>query len=146
MKQVGVARIKPEVANTVATYLEAALGPDSATPASPAQLPAYQKVKQEGDYFSDDALGIEYVDYELTGDPRDRPGTAKPDKDGMMWVEDDGGTSRINPTTGEVKTWRLPEPYSHSGIHEILPTPDGSVWLTSRRRCVGPVRHAFREI
>jgi|HubBroStandDraft_6_1064221.scaffolds.fasta_scaffold116196_1 virginiamycin B lyase len=130
MRQVGVARITPEVANTVASYLENALGPDSTLPLSPAQLPAYKAVAQEGDYFSDDALGIEYVDYELGGDPRDRPGTAKPDKDGMMWAEVDGGTTRINPDTGEIKTWRLPEPYNHSSIHEILPTPDGSVWLT----------------
>jgi virginiamycin B lyase len=130
MKQVGVANIKPDVADHAATYLASALGPDSTTPASPASLATWQEVKQDGDYFSDDALRIEYVDYELTGDPRDRPGTAKEDKDGMVWVEDRGGTSRINPETGEVKTWRLPAPYDKSGIHEILPTPDGSVWLT----------------
>lgn len=130
MRQVGVTTIRPDLANDVATYLETVFGPDSATPASPAQLPTYQEVKQEGDYFSDDALNIEYVDYELTGDPRDRPGTAKQDKDGNMWVEDRGGASRLNPTTGEVKTWRLPEPLNQAAIHEILPTQDGSVWLT----------------
>ena len=121
MRQVGVANIKPEVADHAATYLASALGPDSTTPASPAQLPTSQEVKQDGPYFSDDALGIEYVDYELTGDPSRRPGTAKMDANGMMWVEDKGGTSRINPNTGEVKTWRLPAPYDKSGIHEILP-------------------------
>src|ERR1019366_4272057 len=133
MAQLKVATIKPDIADSVSTYLATVFGPDSATPASPAQLPAYQKVKQEGDYFSDEALRIAYVDYELTGDPRDRPGTSKPDKDGNMWFEDTGGASRLNPTTGEVKTWRLPEPYNNSFIHEILPTPDGSVWLTLER-------------
>ena len=130
MRQLKVATIKLDVADSVSTYLAAVFGPDSTTPASPAQVPAYQKVKRDGDYFSDEALRIEYVDYELTGDPRDRPGTAKPDKDGNLWFEDTGGASRLNPATAEVKTWRLPEPYNNSSIHEILPTPDGSVWLT----------------
>jgi virginiamycin B lyase len=86
-------------------------------------------VKQEHDSFADDALNIEYVDYELTGDPRDRPGTAKQDKNGYLWTEMSAGTSRLDPATGEVKTWRLPD-RSMSFIHEILPTDDGSVWLT----------------
>ena len=130
MRALKVATIKPNVADDVSTYLAFAFGPDSTTPASPAQLPEYQKIKQEGDYFSDDALGIAYVDYELTGDPRDRPGVSKPDKDGNMWFEDRGGASRLNPNTGEVKTFRLPGQYINSAIHEILPVADGSVWLT----------------
>jgi virginiamycin B lyase len=129
MRQLGVARIKPEVENEVAAYLSAAFGLDSATPASPTQLPSYQKVKQERDYFSDAALNIVYVDYQLTGDPKDRPGTAKQDQDGNLWMEMSAGLSRLNPSTGEVKTWRLFNLTSNF-IHEILPTPDGSVWLT----------------
>jgi hypothetical protein len=86
MRQTGVARIKPEVRDEVAAYLAATFGPDSATPESPTELPAYQKVKQERDYFSDEALNIVYVDYELTGDPKDRPGSARPDKDGYLWM------------------------------------------------------------
>lgn len=129
MRSLGVARIRPEVTNQVSDYLAAAFGPDSATPLSPAQLPQYQAVKQDRDYFSDDALKIVYVDYELTGDPKDRPGTAKPDRDGFMWLEMSGGLSRLDPSTGEVKTWRLTN-LSSNFIHEILPTPDGSVWLT----------------
>ena len=130
MRLLKVATIKPEVADNAANYLAAVFGPDSTTPASPAQLPAYQKIKMEGDYFSDASLRIAYVDYELTGDPRDRPGVSKADKDGNMWFEDRGGASRLNPNTAEVKTWRLPEPYNNSAIHEILPVADGSVWLT----------------
>ena len=41
----------------------------------------------------------------------------------------DGGVARLNPTTGEVKVWRLDDP-RRPGIHEVLPAPDGSVWLT----------------
>jgi hypothetical protein len=66
MRQVGVAEIKPDVADQVSEYLGTVFGPDAETPASPALLPQYQKVKQEHDYFSDDALNLVYVDYQLT--------------------------------------------------------------------------------
>ena len=130
MRQLGVARIKPEVDERVSEYLATAFGPEFRDASeSPADLPAYQKVKQDRDYFSDEALNIVYVDYELTGDPRDRPGSARPDKDGNMWMEMTGGLSRLDPATGELKTWRLTN-LSSNFIHEILPTADGSVWLT----------------
>jgi virginiamycin B lyase len=129
MRMTGVARIKPDVTNEVAQYLAAAFGPDSTTPDSPAQLPGYQAVKQDHNSFSDDALNIMYVDYQLTGDPKDRPGSARQDKDGFMWMEMSGGLSRLDPATGEIKTWRLTN-LSSNFIHEILPTPDGAVWLT----------------
>jgi len=130
MRKSGVTDVRPELEDKVVRYLAAAFGPDSPTPMSPAELPAYQKIRQEHDYYTDEALNIEYVDYQLTGDPRDRPGTAKEDKDGNMWSEIPGGLLRLNSTTGEVKAWHMAEPYSHAGIHEILPTSDGSVWLT----------------
>ena len=41
MRQLGVARIRPEVENQVSEYLAAAFGTDSATPQSPTQLPDY---------------------------------------------------------------------------------------------------------
>lgn len=128
MRQVGVADIKPAVADQVTEYMGNVFGPDSETPA-PDQLPQYQKVKQEHDYFADDALNIVYVDYQLTGEPKDRPGTGKPDKDGNIWMEMGGGLSRLNPATGELRTWRLPDP-TRPFIHEVLPAPDGTVWLT----------------
>lgn len=132
MRQVGVADIKPDVASQASEYLAAVFGPDADTPA-PSKLPQYEKVKQEHDYFSDDALKIVYVDYQLTGEPKDRPGTGKPDKDGNIWMEMGGGLSKLNPATGELHTWRLPDP-TRPFIHEILPTPDGSVWLTIERQ------------
>jgi virginiamycin B lyase len=129
MRENGVATIKPDIAEKVTKYLAAAFGPDSSTPQYPSELPAYQQVKQEHDSFADDSLNIEYVDYELTNDPRDRPGTAKQDKNGFMWTEMWSGASRLDPATGEVQTWRLPD-RSIGFIHEILPTNDGSTWLT----------------
>jgi virginiamycin B lyase len=133
MRQVGVAYIKPDIAAQASEYLGTIFGPDAETPASPSLLPQYRKVKQEHDYFSDDALNIVYVDYTLTGEPKDRPGTGKPDKDGNIWMEMGGGLSKLNPATGELHTWRLPDP-TRPFIHEILPTPDGSVWLTIERQ------------
>ena len=63
----------------------------------------------------------------------DRPGSARPDKNGNLWMEMAGGLSRLNPDTGEIKTWRLSE-FNDAFIHEILPTDDGSVWLTLERQ------------
>jgi virginiamycin B lyase len=129
MRLTGVARIRPEVSNEVSRYLAAAFGPDSTTPESPAALPGYKDVKVDRDHFSDEALNIVYVDYPLTGDPKDRPGSARPDKDGKLWLEMSAGLSRLDPDTGELKTWRLTN-LSSNFIHEVLPMPDGSVWLT----------------
>ena len=78
MRQTGVARIGPNVRDEVAAYLAAAFGPGSATPKSPAGLPGYQAVKRGRNSFSDEALNIVYVDYELTGGPKDRPGRLVP--------------------------------------------------------------------
>jgi virginiamycin B lyase len=133
MRQVGVAEISPSIADQVSEYLGSVFGPDAATPPSPAQLPQYQNVKQEHDYFSDDALNIVYVDYQLTGEPKDRPGSSKQDKDGNMWMEMGGGLSKLNPETGELHTWRLPDA-TRPFIHEILPTSDGYVWLTIEKQ------------
>jgi len=130
MRQVGVADIKPEIAEQAATYLASVFGPDSDTPPVPTQMPGYQAVKQDHDSWSDDALNIMYVDYQLTGEPKDRPGTGRPDKNGFIWSEMGGGLAKINAETGEVKIFRLDDP-TRPSIHEVFPTADGSsVWLT----------------
>lgn len=133
MPALGGPTVRPEIANKVADYFAAVFGPDSETPLSPAQLPGYEKVKQEHDYFSDEALNAVYVDYPLTssGNPADRPGTGYPDKAGNVWMEMDGGLAKLNPVSGELKVFRLPAPNTSASIHEVLPTSDGaSVWLT----------------
>jgi hypothetical protein len=130
MRVVGVADIKPEIAEQAATYLASVFGPDSETPASPTQVPEYKSVRQDHENWSDDALNIMYVDYQLTGEPKDRPGTGRPDKNGFIWLEMGGGLAKLNPETGEVKVFRLDDP-SRPSIHEVFPTVDGSsVWLT----------------
>ncbi len=134
MRQQAGANVKPEVADQVAKYLASVLGPDGSLPASPSDLPAYQEIKQEHDYFSDEALNLVYVDYELTRDPKDRPGAAHEDKQGNIWAEARGGLIRLNDKTGEVKVWRLPD--ANAFIHEALPTDDGSVWITEEAKSV----------
>jgi virginiamycin B lyase len=130
MRVVGVADIDPKMADEAATYLASVFGPDSNTPASPDQLPDFKSVLRDHDSWSDDALNIEYVDYKLTGEPKDRPGTGRPDKYGNIWMEMGGGLAKLNPETGEFKTFRLDDP-TRPEIHEVFPTPDGaSVWLT----------------
>jgi len=130
MRQVGVADIKPEIAEQAATYLASVFGPDSDTPSVPTQMPGYQAVKQDHESWSDDALNIMYVDYQLTGEPKDRPGTGRPDKTGFIWLEMGGGLAKLNPETGEVKIFRLDDP-TRPSIHEVFPAADGlSVWLT----------------
>jgi virginiamycin B lyase len=130
MQSVGVANINPEIAEQTATYLASVFGLDSDTPSSPAQLPEYQAVMQNHESWSDDALNIVYVDYQLTGEPKDRPGSGRPDKNGNIWLEMGGGLAKLNPETGELKTFRLDDP-TRPIIHEVFPTSDGSsVWLT----------------
>ena len=48
-------------------------------------------------------------------------------------MEMGGGLSKLDPATGELHTWRLPDP-TRPFIHEILPTADGSVWLTIEKQ------------
>src|SRR5262249_53543010 len=113
MRLTVVARIRPEVTEQVSKYLGAAFGPNSATPESPAQLPGYQAVKQDRDYFSDESLNIVYVDYALTGDPKDRPGSARPDRDGKLWLEMSAGLSRLGPGPRGAKALRPHKPRRH---------------------------------
>src|SRR5262249_31284547 len=117
-----------KVTGEVAGYLATVFGPDSVTPQSPAELAAYEKVKQQ---VSDDALNIVYVDYQLTGGASDRPGTGRPDKDGTMWMDIEGGIAHLNPATGELQTWRLAENAKGNQLatHEVL-VLDDFVWLT----------------
>jgi len=105
MRAVGVADIKPEIAEQAATYLATVFGPDSDTPPSPMELPEYKSVRQDHESWSDDALNVTYVDYQLTGEPKDRPGTGRPDKNGFIWVEMGGGLAKLNPETAELKVF-----------------------------------------
>ena len=114
-------------ADDVVAYLSNVFGTNSPLPKSPADLPQYKDTVLS---FSDEALKIVYVDYEMPG-PTRFPWVAHPDKDGNFWTPQYGISnrfSRFDPKTGEMKEWPIP----HNGpglIHSAVPAPDGSVWL-----------------
>jgi len=114
-------------AEDVAFYINEMFGYDSKLPKSPAEMPGYKGTLTE---FSDEALRIVYVDYELPG-PNRFPWTAHPDKDGTFWIPQYGISNRIahfNPATGEMKEYRVPN-QGPALIHSAVPAPDGTVWV-----------------
>ena len=78
-------------AEDIAYYMNKMFGYDSVLPKSPAELPAYKSTVTE---FSDDALKIVYVDYDMPGPDRS-PWTAHPDKDGTFWIPQYGASNRV---------------------------------------------------
>jgi virginiamycin B lyase len=119
-----------EKAETIASYLNDVFGEDSKLPSSPADLPQYQETVHK---FSDEALKIVYVEYEMPG-PNRMPWSAYPDKDGKFWIPYYGRANRIgelNPVSGEVKEYPVPN-LGTAAIHSAVPAPDGSVWLTEQ--------------
>jgi streptogramin lyase len=131
MRRVGVATINPAVANEVAGYLAAVLGPDSPTPQSPASLPAWKQLQMQ---WSDEALNIVYVDFPVKAGPAGRPGVGEMDKSGMVWMETDNGIVRLNPETGETKGFYVPDSMGdQGGIHEVTRDrrDDAVWWLTA---------------
>jgi virginiamycin B lyase len=117
-------------ADTIASYLNDVFGEDSTAPRSPADLPQYQDTVHK---FSDEALKIVYVEYEMPG-PNRMPWSAYPDKDGNFWIPYYGRANRIgelNPVSGEVKEYPVPN-LGTAAIHSAVPAPDGSVWLTEQ--------------
>jgi virginiamycin B lyase len=129
MRAMGITDPRPAVENPVVAYLATAFGPDSTTPMSPADVPLYQKIKMEHEYFKPDALNVVYVDYDLES-VRERPGVAHQDKQGFMWSEISGGVLRLDTTTGDVKEYHMDAPYTRAGIHDIAVMADGSIWGT----------------
>jgi len=114
-------------AEDVAFYMNEIFGQDSKLPKSPADMPNYKDTLTQ---FSDEALKIVYVDYEMPG-PNRFPWTAHPDKDGTFWIPQYGASNRIahfNPATGEMKEFRVPNT-GPALIHSAVPAPDGSIWV-----------------
>jgi streptogramin lyase len=114
-------------ADDVVFYLNHVFGENSALPKSPADLPHYKDTVLQ---FSDEALKIVYVDYDMPG-PTRFPWTAHPDKDGNFWTPQYGISnkfSRFNPATAEMKEFPVPN-LGPALIHSAVPAPDGSVWL-----------------
>lgn len=114
----------------VASYLNSTFGVDSKLPKSPADLPAYKETVRP---FSDAAMKIVYVDYDLPGPDR-MPFSGAPDKNGKIWIPDFGTANkiaRLDPGTGEVQEFTVPNKGT-ADIHSAYPAPDGSVWLTEQ--------------
>ena len=124
-------QINDEAAAELASYLTTTFGVDSELPRSPAELPGYEKVKR-GE-FSDEAMKIVYVDYELPG-PNRMPWSAAPDKDGNFWIPYYGRANQVgklDPKTGAVQEFRAPYPDT-AAIHSAVAAPDGTVWFTEQ--------------
>ena len=124
-------RVNDEAAQELISYLTANFGLDSSVPHSPADLPGYDKVNR-GE-FTDEAMRIVYVDYDLPG-PNRMPWSAYPAKDGTYWIPYYGRANmvgRLDPETGKVDEFRALYPGT-SAIHSAVTAPDGSVWFTEQ--------------
>jgi virginiamycin B lyase len=122
--------INDQEAKVLSSYLNDAFGVDSNLPKSPADMPGYKATVRP---FSDEALKIVYVEYDMPG-PNRMPFSAAPDKDGKFWIPDMGSENhigRLDPKTGVVEEFTAPNPFP-AGIHSAVPAPDGSVWIAEQ--------------
>lgn len=121
----------------VTTYLASTFGLDSNLPRSPAELPRYNEVRHP--QFSEDAMRIVYVDYELPP-PVHFPGAGVPDKDGNIWSWqfNVNRLTKLDPRTGKVEEWPVPNP-TRALIHSVTPTADGTVWFTEANSWVNKI-------
>ena len=120
-------RFSDQDAAALVSYLSSTFGLESELPRSPAELPKYKETLRP---FSDEALKIVYVEYEMPGPDR-HPFSAAPDKDGFLWLPFFGKANRIgrlDPNTGAIEEFPVPN-QDTAGIHTAVPAPDGSVWL-----------------
>jgi len=114
----------------VVSYLTRNFGPDSDLAKSPADLPKYQEVKFPE--FSDAAMRMEYVTYELPGANR-FPGAAKPEPDGnvYLWTYNQHRFAKLDPKTAKVTEYSIPD-IDQASNHSTVLAPDGSVWFTEQ--------------
>jgi virginiamycin B lyase len=121
-------RINDEKANELVSYLNSTFGQDSTVPRSPVDVPGYKDTVRP---FSDEAMNIVYVEYDVSGS-KGLPWSASPDKDGNFWMPYYGRgneVARLNPKTGEVKHFSLPFDET-AGVHSVVRAPDGMVYFT----------------
>jgi virginiamycin B lyase len=112
----------------VVHYLTSVFGPDSILPRSPADMPDYKDLVRK---FSDEAMKIVYVEYEMPG-PNRMPWGPAPDKDGYIWMPYYGRgnkIARLDPKTAAIQEFPVPEQKT-AGVHSAFPAPDGTVWFT----------------
>lgn len=133
-------------ADDIVSYLTTMFGPDStALPKSPADLPEYKGYEL---HFSDAAMKIVYVEYDLPG-PGRFPWDPNPDKEGNVWVpymSQLNEVAKLDPVTGKVDEYTIPE-HPRVGIHSAVPAPDGSVWFTEQNfNRLGHIDTQTREV
>ena len=114
----------------VTAYLTKYFGPDSTLPRSPAELPKYEAVKQAP--FSDDAMKIVYVSYEMPGVNR-FPGSARPLRDGNVWIWEYRGHwfSKLDPKTGQITEYSIPG-VDQASNHAVVIGPDNMIWFSEQ--------------
>jgi virginiamycin B lyase len=114
-----------------ASYLDTLFGKSSPKPASPEDLPQYKSLLRP---VNPAATNIVYVEYDFAADYGMGPWSAVEDKDGKLWIPYYGrgnGVVRLDPKTGEQTPFTLPSPtLAATGIHSVVPAPDGTVWFT----------------
>jgi hypothetical protein len=125
-------RLKPDQESQIVSYLTRVFGPDSDLPPSPVDLPDYKDVAL---HFSDEAMKIVYVEYDVPG-PGRFPFDANPDKDGNVWMpymSQLNEVAKLDPKTAEVQEFKLPnQPQPRMGLHSAVAGPDGTVWFTEQ--------------
>jgi virginiamycin B lyase len=128
MKTVMGVNISDQDAPVLASYLASLFGPDSVLPKLPTEMPQFKETVRP---FSNDAMNIVYVEYDLPG-PSRMPFSAAPDGKGFVWIPNYGAVNkvtRLDPKTGEMKDFTVPN-VGTANIHSAVPTPDGSlVWM-----------------
>jgi hypothetical protein len=124
--------VSDQNADDIASYLAKLFGPDSVLPKSAADMPGYKDTVRP---FSNDAMNIVYVEYDMPG-PARMPFSAAPDKNGNLWIPNFGSAnkiSRLDPKTGQMQDFSVPN-IGAARIHSAVPAADGTVWLTESNR------------
>jgi virginiamycin B lyase len=136
-------RINDQQAGDIASYLNNVFGEDSTLPKSPADEPGYQKVAQS---FSDEAMRIVYVEYEVGGK---FPWSAVPDKNGNVWIPYNGPVNkiaRLDPKTGKLEDFPVSSP-DVLRIHSAVPAEDGMVWFSEEfKNKIGKLDPKTKEV
>jgi virginiamycin B lyase len=138
---VGDPRISDQVAAKIVPYFNRVFGVDSEFSRSPTELPGYANA-MHGE-FSDEAMKVIYVDYDLPG-PGRIPWDSNPtDKKGNVWLAFAWTANRIanlNPETGNIQEWSVPpapasRPRRALHVHSVIEAPDGTVWFVENTQC-----------
>jgi virginiamycin B lyase len=114
----------------IAEYINSLFGDAPVLPRSPEDMPKYQSLVR---HFTDEAMKIVYVEYEMPG-PSRMPFDANPGKSGMVWIPEFGPSNaiaRLDPVSGKMVEYKEPET-SPAFTHSAVEAPDGTVWFAEQ--------------